>query len=243
MKWLGKFEIQSHDADFQRIAKASSLVKYMQEAARKQLEVSGPTEKDMAENHAAFVLCRLTLAIYSPVYPDSEALVETWACPSNRISYPRNTKMYVNDKMVAELAGVWTAIDTTATRKFVRMGEVLDKIAEDEELSLDVDPRFKIPADINLSLVGEYNVGYSVCDVNHHMNNVRYIDMFSDYIIGGLNGKRITNADITFVNEAPMGDFLKIYASREVDDGKYYFRAYRGDGKVCAEAMFILDRI
>ncbi len=242
MKWLGKFEFQSHDMDFQGVAKASSLVKYMQEAARKQLEVTGPTEKDMKANNSAFILCRLTLASYSDVRADDEALVETWACPSHGVSYPRNTKMYVNNRMVAELAGVWTVIDIN-TRRFVRMGEVLDKISEEDALSLDVTPRFKIPADIPLSLVGEYNIGYSVCDVNLHMNNVRYIDMFSDFIPGGLKSKRIINLDITYINEAPMGDFLKIYVSREIDDGKFYFRAFRGDGKVCAEAEFILDRI
>ena len=94
-----------------------------------------------------------------------------------------------------------------------------------------------------LTLVGEYFASYSVCDVNGHMNNVRYIDMFTDYLRGGLYNKRITNIDIAFVSEAPMGEILKVYASREVDDGKYYMRAVRSDGKVCAEAEFIVDTI
>ena len=143
--------------------------------------------------------------------------------------------------MVAEIAGVWTSIDA-GTHRLVRMGEELDRIAEEGELSFEVS-RFKMPQTVQLSLMGEYNIGYSVCDVNCHMNNVRYIDMFSDFIPGGLGGKRIVNADVYYVNEAPMGDCLKIYVSREVDDGKYYFRSVRGDGKVCAEAEFIIDKI
>ncbi len=242
MKWLGNFEFGSHDMDYQGCAKASSVVEYMQEAARKHLEVAGPTSKEMKQNNSAFVVCRLTLANYASIYTDDKVLCETWACYSHGLSYPRCTKMYKNNRIAAELATVWTAVDTN-TRRFVRMGEVLDRIAENDALSFEVTPRFKLPQNLNFSLVGEFSVGYMVCDENRHMNNVRYIDMFCEFIPGGLENKKITNVDISFVSEAPMGDILKVYATREVEDGKYYFKAIRSDGKVCTEAEFIVDRI
>jgi len=242
MKWLGNFEFESHDTDFQEVVKISSVVEYMQEAARRHLEVCGPTAKQMKQNGTAFILSRTTIANYTPLYADSKVLVETWACYSHGLSLPRCTKMYHDDKIVAEMSTVWAVVDVN-THRFVRMGETLDKIAENDVLTLDVSPRFKLPADVGLSLVGEHNVGYSLCDTNKHMNNVRYIDMFSDFIPGGLEGSRIINVDIAYLNEAPMNDVLKIYVSKEVDDGKFYFRAVRSDTKVCAEAEFIIDRI
>ncbi len=242
MKWLGKFEIQSHDTDFQGICKAASVVEYMQEAARKHLDVCISTLNELKRNNAAFVLCRLTLANYGSLTVNDEIMVETWASSTHGASYPRFTKMYRDDQIVAELATVWTTINMD-TRRIIKMGDVLDKIAETDTLSMDMMPRMRIPSNVLLTLVGEYFASYSVCDVNGHMNNVRYIDMFTDYLRGGLYNKRITNIDIAFISEAPMGDILKVYASREVDDGKYYMRAVRSDGKVCAEAEFIVDTI
>ena len=58
MKWLGNFKFSSHDTDYQEVVKASSVVEYMQEGARLQLEECGPTEKDMKANNFAFVLSR-----------------------------------------------------------------------------------------------------------------------------------------------------------------------------------------
>ena len=242
MKWLGKFETQGHDTDFQGIVKAASVVEYMQEAARKHLDICHSTLDELKRNDAVFVLCRLTLANYGTLYSDDEIMVETWAASSHGASYPRYTKMFKDDRMIAELATVWTTINAD-TRRIVKMGDIIDKIAEPDSLSMDMMPRMKIPQAVTLSLVGEYNVGYSVCDVNGHLTNVIYIDMFCDHLRDGLKNRRITNIDIAYINEAPMGEILKVYTSREVDDGKYYLRAVRSDGKICAEAEFIIDSI
>lgn len=243
MKWYGKFEIQGHDTDFQETAKASSVVEYMQEAARKHLDICTSTLDELKRNNSVFVLCRLTLANYKSLKANDEVTVETWASTSHGVSYPRYTKMHKDNELAAELATVWTTINTE-TRRIVKMGDVIDKIAEQgEPLSMGIPPRMKFPQTATLSLMAEYYVGYSVCDVNGHMNNVRYVDMFTDYLRDGLKNKRITNIDIAYINEAPMGETLKIYTSQEVDDGKYYLRAVRSDGKICAEAEFIIDEI
>ncbi|MBO5744585.1 MAG: hypothetical protein J6R60_02235 [Clostridia bacterium] len=242
MKWLGNFKFSSHDTDYQEVVKASSVVEYMQEGARLQLEECGPTEKDMKANNFAFVLSRTTAAIYQTLLVDDEISVETWASFSHGASCPRCTKMYKDGAIVAEMATVWTVVDINS-RRIVRMGEELDKIAEEDELTLEFPPRFKIPPQIPMALIGEYNVGYSVCDKNVHMNNVRYVDMFTDYIPGSLKGQRIVSLDISYICEAPLNDTLRIYTSRDIGDGEFYFKAIRSDGKTCAEAHIITDRI
>ena len=242
MRWVGNFQIHGHDMDFQGVAKASSVVEYMQEAARKHVDICPSVLKSIKENNAVFVLSRLVLSNYKSLRADDELIVETWAAKSHGVSYPRYTKMYMEGRLTAEMAAIWTTINAE-TRRIVRMGDVMDTIAISDELSMDIPARLRIPQNLTMYLMGEYRVNYSVCDSNKHMNNVRYVDMFSDYIGEDLKNKRITNVDITYVSEAAMGETLRIYSSKDVDDGRYYLRAVRSDDKVCAEAQIITDFI
>lgn len=242
MKWCGKYEIQGHDTDFQGMGRASSVVEYMQEAARKHLDVCDSALEELENNSAVFVLCRLTLGYHASVKVNDIVSIETWPGITRGVSYPRYTKMYKDSQTVAELSTVWTTINTE-TRRIIKLGDILSGVAEAETLSMEVSPRMRIPQTADLLLSGQYKVGYWVCDTNGHMNNVRYIDMFCDHLNEGLKSKRITNIDITYVNEAPMGEVLKIYASRQGDDGKYYLRAIRSDGKTCSEAEFTVKEL
>ena len=106
-------------------------------------------------------------------------------------------------------------------------------------LELDLPARFKVPAGVDLGLIGEYSVNYSQTDVNMHMNNANYLDVFCDYLPNNKND-RVVTATINYQAEAPIGDTVKIY--RGEDDGAYYFRTVRSDGSVNAESLIITDK-
>ena len=46
---------------------------------------------------------------------------------------------------------------------------------------------------------------------------------------------------ISFQNEAPLGEVLKVY--RAVEDDTYYVRTIREDGKINSEAEVIVEKI
>lgn len=243
MKWHEEFEVNSHDVDFNGIAKASSTIRYMQEAANKQLEAVGPTTKQMTDDGKAFVLCRVSASFYAPLYAHDKVEVVTWAGKSERgVILPRCSQVKRDGVIVAELISTWTVIDI-ASRRIVRIGNELDKISVDETLELDMPPRFKIPDDVSLALTGEYTVSYGVCDINHHMNNTFYPDMLCDFISGGMNGKRIIGLAISYLNESVLGETLKVYYANDEYEGKHYFRTVRRDGKIGIEAEITLDEI
>lgn len=243
MKWHEKFEVSSHDVDYMGITKASSTIRYMQEAANKQLEATGPTTKEMTEAGKAFVLCRVSASFYTPLFAHDNVEVVTWAGKSdNGVVLPRCSQVRKNGVIVAELISTWTVIDIN-TRRIVRFGKELDKISIDETLELDMPARFKLPEDVSLALAGEYNVSYGICDINHHMNNTYYPDMLCDFIPGGMDNKRIIGIAISYINEAPLGEILKVYVGHDEYDGKYYFRTIRRDGKIGIEAEITLDDI
>jgi acyl-ACP thioesterase len=87
--------------------------------------------------------------------------------------------------------------------------------------------------------VGNYTVYYSDTDQNRHMNNTRYPDMYSNFL--PLDGKRIRSMSIAYMNEAPLGEVLSVEMAE--NDGFYYFRTVRSDGKINSEAQIELCEI
>ena len=61
-----------------------------------------------------------------------------------------------------------------------------------------------------------------------HMNNTKYPDMYSNFL--PLNKKMITKLAINYVNEAKLGEKLRVL--RANCDNIYYFKTVRADGKV-----------
>ena len=110
----------------------------------------------------------------------------------------------------------------------------------DEMLDLDMPTRFRIPSHVNPVLVGDRLTEYADVDMNRHMNNTHYPDILCGYI-PEISGNRVISMTLNFVNEAPLGERIKIYSGKS--DGSYYFRTKRPDGKVNVEAEFILEEI
>ena len=116
-----------------------------------------------------------------------------------------------------------------------------------DEITVGFDPdtetcdmkvgRPAIPRGKELSFVGERKVVYSDADMNMHMNNAHYPDMFCDYI-PELVGRRLAGFSISYANEARLNEKFDVLRYAEGND--FYFRTVLSDGKVGAEAKFTL---
>ena len=99
--------------------------------------------------------------------------------------------------------------------------------------------RFVMPHIEEMEQVGTYAVTYAQTDLNHHLNNTYYPDMFANFL--PLENRRISHLGIRFLKEAPMGECLTIYMQRDGDT--YHFLSLRQDGEVNAEAEFTLTQL
>jgi len=239
MKWSEKYRINTHDTDFNRVVSASGIMRYMQDSSNYQMEGESPSYNELFDSGLAFVLSRLRLSIYSPLYSHDEITAETWACESHGVSFNRCYRIMKGDSIIAEAVTVWGLLDMN-THRLRRVDSVELGYSMDEMLELDSPARMRIPADANLVLVGEHRVGYGEVDINRHLNNTYYPDMFCDFI-PEMEGNRVTSMGVSFVSEAPRGENLKIYMANY--DGTYYFRSVKEDGSTNAEAEIILEEI
>ena len=240
MIYSSEFRVASHDCDRFQNVRPAVILRYMQECTNLQLHDFGPSYEELHDAHKAFILSKINMSIYSPLKAYTKIRVETWPLESSGVSFHRNSRIYNGDSLVAELATLWAMVDTD-NKKFIRANEVeFGFDCDSEQLGIDPPGRMKLPEDIRLSLAGEYNVAYDNTDMNQHLNNTYYLEMFCDFLPLKEN-EMVSNVAVDFKKEASFGETLKVY--RGEYDGSYYFRTVKSDGTVNSEAIITTDRI
>ena len=236
MIFRSEFTVNTHDTDFNGELRPGRLLAYMQESANLQLQEMHPSNDELRQRGLAFILSRIAINQYRPIFACNKIEVRTWACESKGLLTSRSYQVLLDGEIAAEALSVWGLLDINS-KKPVKISELGSDYSPEKQLELDLPRRFVIPADAQLHLVGEHTVSYSETDRNLHMNNTCYPDMFCDYL--DLISSRPASVLINYNTEAPKGCTLKIYLAEY--DGCYFFRSVRPDGKINAEARFILD--
>lgn len=238
MKYTERYKIKWHDTDADRKVRPSMLLVYMQETANLQFVDAGESLDSIRDRTGmAYILSKLRLKIYKPLFAYEDISVETWICPSRGYSSVRCFRINRGGETVAEGDSVWAIIDL-ADKKLCRADSVNTPFEPDEPLTLDVPNHAKIPRDLTPEQVGKRTILYSDIDYNMHMNNTRYPDMLCDYMPYE-KISHIRSMSLSYLHEAALGDTLDIMRA---DDGKsYYFKTVNQNGTVCLEATVICD--
>ena len=213
MDYRIKCEVNVHDVDYNGVAKTSSILRYIQTAAQSQLTEGGMSYDNLKKMNRAFILSRLKLEILRPLRAYTPLTAITYPCESRGYSFLRCYALESDGEIVARAISVWALIDTE-TRGLVRVN--------DFDLNLPLLPpnelvlgAMKLPS--SLTDIGGYGVHYGDVDQNRHMNNTKYPDMYSNFL--PLEGKWISSITISYLNEAVIGDKLRV--QRAECDGRY----------------------
>ncbi len=228
-------EVDIHDVDYNGVARLSSLMKYIQTAAQTQLTTNGMSYDELKEMGRAFILSRITMEFTETVRAYEHLTAITFPCDSRGFSFLRCYALERDGETIGRAASVWALIDVE-TKKLQKVDSFELGLETHAPHELAVG-RFSMPHD--LIKVGTYKVGYGETDQNMHMNNTKYPDIYSTFL--PLAGKRIHTITISYLNEAPLGEELTVYSKQE-DDGVYYMRTVREDGKTNTESqIFLVD--
>ena len=238
MKWTELYTVDSHDVDFNGVARVSTLMHFMQECAGAHLTACGSSGKLLRESGRAFLLSRFGAIFYEAIPPFTRLSVETWACESRGYSFTRCFRVLLKDKVLAEATSVWALVDIESRRP-IRVSDFETDLGNEEMLSLDLPARIVCPKTELMQQCDEHTVSYREIDENIHMNNTYYPDMLCDTL--DMRGKRIYRMSINFLNEAKHRNVLSIYTAEQ--NGDTFFRSVRADGKVNIEAQLTLTEI
>jgi len=240
-KHTEQYTVRSFDTDESGIARASSLLRYMQEAALYQMTNRGPSNDELRRSGRMFMLSRMALSSYAPLYAGNQIDVETWPSDSAGISFCRCFRIWRDGIITAEASSVWMLLDLESYR-VIRVRDADFDYGCAPPLEVDVPKRAGISTEMRLSLVGERAVEYADIDQNRHVNNTNYADILCHCIPGVKSGThRVVPLYINYIAEAKKDDVLKIYRGEE--NGIFYMRTVKSDGKTNTEAKIVIEAI
>lgn len=228
-----------HDTDASRRVRPAQMLVYMQEASNHHMQSCGRSLDALRDTDGlAFILSKLRMRLYRPLYAFEDIEVQTWTCSDRGFAISRFYRIKRGDELIADADSTW-ALVRLADGSLVRQ-ESCDVFSFENEPSvpLDVPARFKLPKDAELADVGTRRIVYSDLDYNMHMNNTRYPDMLCDFLPYEETGK-IKSIFLSYLHEAALGDVLEI---KRADVGnERYFRTVNGEGNTCLEAIISLE--
>ena len=224
MKFRNDLIADIHDVDHNGVARMSSLMKYIQNAAQTQLTLNGMSYEELRDMKRAFILSRIKLEFTEPVRAYDRLTAVTYPCESRGYSFLRCYALERDGVVIGRAASIWALVDTES-RALVPVSKFdLDlELMPHNDMSLD---RIIMPKSI--TEVGTYTVNYGSTDQNRHMNNTHYPDMYANFL--PLEGRRVRTMSIQYVNEAPAGQTLTVH--RAYEDGVFYFKTVREDGQI-----------
>lgn len=232
------FPVNSHSCDFNGVARPSAVMTFLQEAVNLQIEAYGPKDREMRAEGKTFILSRIGVCQYEPIYAYETLRAETWAVDSRGFSFLRCHRLYRGDKLITDATTVWAYVDI-ASKRPLRTTEYQPNFTTAPMSDFGTPDRIRMPQG-ELPLLGKYTVRYADTDRNGHMNNTVYADMLCGFL--DLHGKRVSRFSINYMNEAPYGTHLSIFGEKGEGD-TFLFRSLREDGKTNIEASFSIESI
>ena len=230
-----KTTVDVHDVDFNGVAKTSSIMRYIQTAAQCQLTDGGMSYDNLIERKRAFVLSRFKMEVLKPLRAYEPVTAITFPCESRGFSFIRCYALEQDGIAVAKAISIWALLDTESkTLVPVNNFELGLTLLPPLDMTFD---RLSFPT--SLTDIGGYGVHYGDVDRNRHMNNTKYPDMYSNFL--PLENKMIGSISINYRNEALIGEKLRVQSA--VENGIYFFRTVRADGKINSEATVSLKNL
>lgn len=224
MYYEATYRVGARDTDPFRQCRPSSVLNFLQEAATDaagELHVS--RDETVERYHCFWMLVRMWYRLDEPLYWNDELTVRTWHRGGKGVSMYRDFDLYRGGKRIGEAVSVWVLADLD-THKLKKLTEVEEfRLTTGGELCKDIKlHRAHMPE--GMAPVERRLLHYSDCDVNGHVNNVRYADLACDAI--GLDrigeGKFVSALHISYLKECRPGEKVSLYTGER--DGVFCVR-------------------
>ncbi len=216
-----------HDTDWAGELRPSCVLRAMQNATNAQMHRYGMDPAQLLRSCGrAFLLSRLSMEIYHPVYAYESLCAYAWPCESKGCSFFRCGQLCRKGTVVAELSAVWAFVEMQEHR-LLRVSDFDPPFACHPPHALQGNVRISFPKE--MEVCGQYRVAYADVDLHRHMNNTNYPDLLMGYCPES-ETQRLRRIDIAFSKEAPLGEELHLYTA-VLPEGERIFRTLRRDGE------------
>ena len=164
----------------------------------------------MIESNQGWVLSRVTVEMTRYPKVNEPYSFTTWIESYNRHFSQRNMEIRDhNDEVIGYVRTIWMVIDF-ATRESVDISK-LSYISENisgRECPIAPQGRLKI---VEPSRTAAYTFGYMDCDINRHVNTVKYLDLLQNqFSLEKYDREFVSRLEIAFLKETLHGTTVDI---------------------------------
>ncbi len=237
------FEVGSCDIDIWGYLKPTAILNVCQESAYMHSSQVGFGYHNLAESGTAWVLSRVKAEIERLPIWGEQIHLRTWHKGQSGLFSLRDYIFYdAHDIPIIRVTTSWLIINIK-TRRITRVDRIFaaddplrlveykcDAIAAEAE-------RLEMPAE-QISL-GEHHVRYSDMDVNHHVNNTRYMEWACDYSPQQMNPeRRLSSFCVNFNHEAKFDEKVALQSCSPTQDKVLIEGSIEGRSIFCAELNY-----
>lgn len=210
--------IAEYEVDMYENLKTSSLLRRMQEVGSLHLEAMNYSYEFIANKGYVYLLVNLRVVLHRPIKSHETIRFETWVTKNAGIRTYRNFAIYDKENIcVGEASTVWV-LTNVSNHKIVKLSDspITMKLNPDKKLSFPDANKVKIPKD--LKPMGERKIRYTDIDVNAHVNNSIYGDIFYDAYGMYFSKYFVNDFSINYRREAFLSDTINLMGKSENED-------------------------
>lgn len=177
----------------------------------------------MPNTNIAWLLLNWKLKILKKPYWNSKIKVETWSRHKDRLYSYRDFKIYdENNNIIALATSKWIIVNTQ-THSLMRITEQMEQDYDYIEENVFDEPFVeKIKEPIDYDSKTEYIIQKRDIDLNHHVNNLCYLDFAYQALPEEVYKiyNKFSNIEIMYKKEAVLGDKI-ICLYKKIDEDEY----------------------
>lgn len=237
------YRVGARDTDPYNQCRPSSILNFLQEAATNAAGELGVSRDEIVARYNCFwMLVRIWYRLDKPLHWDDELTVRTWHRGGKGVSMYRDFDLYRNGERIGEAVSTWVLADLD-THKLKKLSEVEEfHLTTGGDLCKEIKlHRVRMPEE--MAAAENRLLHYSDCDINGHVNNVRYADFACDAIRLEQEGagKFVSSLHISYLKECKPGEMITLSAGQK--DGLWYVRGADSTGAERFEAEISLKNI
>ena len=211
-----KTHIRYNDINENNELSEKGLLNILSEAAGKHSQEVGYGINNLEETGYLWMLLFWKVKINKRPHWNTELTVKTWPRKFEKVSSWRDFEVYdESGEKVAIATTNWVLVDARTqgiariTEKMANEYGMVQKSVFDEEIT------GKIAVEDNMKKIYEYTSKRRDIDVNHHVNNVNYLEFAFDAFPEGSNIK-FDNIEIQYKRQIKLGETVScFYAEKE----------------------------
>lgn len=211
-----KKTVSTYDSDFLMKLKISSVFNYMQDTAAANADQLGLGYEHLMPLELAWVLSWVKVEIDDyPVY-GQELLLNTWPKCSYKLYSMRDFRIKdYNEKILCRATTAWLPINIK-TKRVTGIQNLPAPIPYNPDLIgvQELPSKIILPSAKQVLYTKKFR--YNDLDINHHVNNVKYVEMVLDCFTPEYYSKyQVKNFTISFSSESFYDDEIEVSISGE----------------------------